>query len=79
LLMRALQDEGVAIPRETAVMGADDLLLGKLLRPRLSTVQIDLVTGQRLAGLVDRVVRDPGAEPERHDLMRARAVHRESS
>ncbi|WP_327327441.1 LacI family transcriptional regulator [Streptomyces sp. NBC_01210] len=79
LLMRALQDAGIDVPRETAVVGADDLLLGKLLRPRLSTVRIDLVTGQRLAELVDRVVRDPGAEPEPHDLMGARAVHRESS
>ncbi|MFF0061260.1 LacI family DNA-binding transcriptional regulator [Streptomyces sp. NPDC005279] len=79
LLMRALQDAGIEVPRETAVVGADDLLLGRLLRPRLSTVQIDLVTGQRLAELVDRVVRDPGAEPERHDLMVTRAVHRESS
>lgn len=79
LLMRALQDEGIGIPREVAVMGADDLLLGRLLRPRLSTVQIDLVAGQRLAELVDRVVRDPGEEPERHDLMGARPLHRESS
>ncbi|MFC8075014.1 LacI family DNA-binding transcriptional regulator [Streptomyces sp. NPDC057307] len=79
LLMRALQDEGVDIPGGTAVMGADDLLLGRLLRPRLSTVRIDLVTGQRLAALVDRVVRDPGGEPERHDLMGARAVRREST
>jgi len=37
------------------------------------------VTGERLAELVDRVVRDPDGEPERHDLMGARAVHRESS
>lgn len=61
------------------MIGADDLLLGRLLRPRLSTVQIDMVTGQRLAELVDRVVRDPGVEPERHDLMGARALLRESS
>ncbi|MET7617700.1 LacI family DNA-binding transcriptional regulator [Streptomyces sp. NPDC005408] len=79
LLMRALQDARIDVPAETAVIGADDLLLGRLLRPRLSTVQIDMVTGQRLAELVDRVVRDPGAEPERHDLMGARAVLRESS
>lgn len=79
LLMRALQDEGIGIPGETAVIGADDLLLGRLLRPRLSTVRVDLVTGQRLAELIDRVVRDPGGEPERHDLMGALAVHRESS
>ncbi|MEV0040940.1 MULTISPECIES: LacI family DNA-binding transcriptional regulator [unclassified Streptomyces] len=79
LLMRALQDEGIGVPEETAVIGADDLLLGRLLRPRLSTVRIDMVTGQRLAELVHRVVRDPDGEPERHDLMGARAVHREST
>ncbi|MFD7116532.1 LacI family DNA-binding transcriptional regulator [Streptomyces sp. NPDC059883] len=79
LLMRALQDEGIGIPAETAVIGCDDLLLGRLLRPRLSTVRIDVVTGQWLAELVDRAVRDPGGEPERHDLMDSRVVHRESS
>jgi DNA-binding LacI/PurR family transcriptional regulator len=79
LLMRALQDAGIQVPGETAVVGADNLLLGRLLRPRLSTVRIDMATGQRLAELVDRVVRDPGAERERHGLMGARALHRESS
>ncbi|MEU7282153.1 LacI family DNA-binding transcriptional regulator [Streptomyces sp. NPDC045431] len=79
LLMRALQDAGVAIPGDTALVGADDLLLGKLLRPRLSTVRIAMETGQRLAGLVDRIVRDPDAAPERHDLMAARLIPREST
>ncbi|WP_338674246.1 LacI family DNA-binding transcriptional regulator [Streptomyces sp. SCSIO 30461] len=79
LLMRALQDAGIGIPDETAVIGADDLLLGRLLRPRLSTVRIDMVTGQHLAELVDRVVRDPGGAPERHDLLGARAISREST
>ncbi|MFJ9210175.1 LacI family DNA-binding transcriptional regulator [Streptomyces sp. NPDC102264] len=79
LLMRALQDEGISIPAETAVIGSDDLLLGRLLRPRLSTVRIDMVTGQWLADLVDRAVRDPGADPKRYDLLDSRVVHRESS
>ncbi|MGW6460107.1 LacI family DNA-binding transcriptional regulator [Streptomyces sp. NPDC055078] len=81
LLMRALQDAGIGIPRDTAVIGADDSLLGRLLRPRLSTVHIDMVTGRRLAELVDRAVRDPDAEPEPEpdDLMGARVVGRESS
>ncbi|GAA1367359.1 LacI family DNA-binding transcriptional regulator [Streptomyces beijiangensis] len=79
LLMRALQDRGIDIPGECAVMGADDLLLGRLLRPRLSTVQLDMATGQQLAELVERVVRDPGGEPERHDMMAARAIPREST
>ncbi len=65
LLMRALQDAGIRIPEETAVVGADDLMLGRLLRPRLSTVQLELPSGQELADLVDRAVRDPGRRRRR--------------
>lgn len=79
LLMRALQDAGVHVPGDTALIGADDLMLGRLLRPRLSTVTTELATAQPLADLVDRLVRHPGGDPERHDLLRARAVMRESS
>ncbi|MFF2850917.1 LacI family DNA-binding transcriptional regulator [Streptomyces sp. NPDC058001] len=79
LLMRALQDEGVRVPDETAVVGADDLMLGRLLRPRLSTVRIELPSGQELAELVDRVVRDPGTAPLVRELLGANVVRRESS
>ncbi|MFH8291931.1 LacI family DNA-binding transcriptional regulator [Streptomyces sp. NPDC018059] len=79
LVMRALQDEGIAIPEEAAVIGSDDLMLGRLLRPRLSTVRIELPSGRGLAELVDRVVRDPGAGSEVHDVLAADVVHRESS
>ncbi|MEV0182343.1 LacI family DNA-binding transcriptional regulator [Streptomyces sp. NPDC050625] len=79
LLMRALQDEGVRIPEDTAVIGADDLMLGRLLRPRLSTVHIELPSGRDLAELVDRAVRDPGAAPETHKVLGASMVHRDSS
>ncbi|MEV7416555.1 LacI family DNA-binding transcriptional regulator [Streptomyces sp. NPDC089919] len=78
LLMRALQDAGQRIPEDVAVIGADDLLIGRLLRPRLSTVQIELPTGDTLAALVDRVVREPVEAQERHDLMAARVLARES-
>ncbi|AVH55053.1 MULTISPECIES: LacI family DNA-binding transcriptional regulator [Streptomyces] len=79
LLMRALQDEGIGIPDETAVIGADDLMLGRLLRPRLSTVHIELPSGRDLAELVDRAVREPGAVPETQAVLGARVVHRASS
>ncbi|MFG2748414.1 LacI family DNA-binding transcriptional regulator [Streptomyces xanthophaeus] len=79
LLMRALQDEGLRIPEDVAVIGADDLLIGRLLRPRLSTVQIEMPTGDHMASLVDRAVREPSEVTERHDLMAARAVPREST
>ncbi|MFC9811284.1 LacI family DNA-binding transcriptional regulator [Streptomyces virginiae] len=79
LLMRALQDEGLRVPGEVAVIGADDLLVGRLLRPRLSTVRIEMPTGDHLASLVDHAVREPSEATERHDLMAAEAVHREST
>jgi DNA-binding LacI/PurR family transcriptional regulator len=79
LLMRALQDEGVDVPGEVALIGADDLILGRLLRPRLSTVRLDVMTGDRLACLVDRVVRDPRADVGSQAMLTAYAVHRESS
>lgn len=79
LLTRALQDESVRVPADTAVIGADDLMLGRLLRPRLSTVHIELPSGRDLAELVDRAVRNPGASPETHKVLGATVVHRESS
>ena len=79
LLMRALQDAGVDVPRETALIGADDLMTGRLLRPRLSTVRLEPATAQPLADLVDRLVRCPGGAAEHHELLRATVVHRESS
>lgn len=79
LLMRALQDEGIRIPEETAVVGADDLMLGRLLRPRLSTVHLELPSGQELADLVDRAVRDPSASPEAHKVLGARTIRRDST
>ncbi|MFD9419875.1 LacI family DNA-binding transcriptional regulator [Streptomyces goshikiensis] len=79
LLMRALQDEGLRVPEDVAVMGADDLLIGRLLRPRLSTVQIEMPTGDHLASLVDQAVREPSEITQRHDLMAAVALHRDST
>ncbi|MGW0947055.1 LacI family DNA-binding transcriptional regulator [Streptomyces sp. NPDC002623] len=79
LLMRALQDVGLRVPEDVAVIGADDLMLGRLLRPRLSTVRIELPSGRDLASLVDRAVRNPAAAPESHGLIEATVVHRDSS
>ncbi|MDX2390676.1 MULTISPECIES: LacI family DNA-binding transcriptional regulator [unclassified Streptomyces] len=79
LLMRALQDAGLRIPEDVAVMGADDLLIGRLLRPRLSTVRLEMPTGDHLASLVDRAVREPSEITERNDLMAVLVVPREST
>ncbi|WP_419992868.1 LacI family DNA-binding transcriptional regulator [Streptomyces boninensis] len=63
LLQRALQDAGLRVPDDVAVIGADDLLLGRLLRPRLSTVRIELPGGAPLSEAIDRLVQGPGEVP----------------
>ncbi|KPV51927.1 hypothetical protein SE17_18465 [Kouleothrix aurantiaca] len=45
LLMRALLDAGLAIPQDIAIVGADNLPLGSLLRPRLTSVHKGDVAG----------------------------------
>lgn len=58
LLISALQDAGVRVPEDVAVVGADDLPLARLMRPRLTTVHLDTsVTPTELAAIIDEIVR----------------------
>ncbi|MFF8780397.1 LacI family DNA-binding transcriptional regulator [Streptomyces sp. NPDC015140] len=79
LALRALQDAGVRVPEDVAVVGADDLLIGRLLRPRLTTVRLDYMPAREIAQLLDRLIGAPGTPPETHDMLRAGVVVRESA
>ncbi|GAA1895453.1 LacI family DNA-binding transcriptional regulator [Streptomyces durmitorensis] len=79
LLMRALQDAGVDVPGDVAVVGADDLLLGRLLRPTLTSVRIELPPPAEVAALVDRLIREPETPPAVHRRSTAHIEVRESS
>ncbi|WP_370410351.1 LacI family DNA-binding transcriptional regulator [Streptomyces fradiae] len=63
LLSAALADRGTAVPEEIAVVGADDLLLARVVRPRLTSVRYHLPGAGELADAVDRLVRDGAAAP----------------
>ncbi|MDL4813025.1 LacI family DNA-binding transcriptional regulator [Actinomadura opuntiae] len=81
LLMRALQDAGLDVPRDVAVVGADDLPVARFLRPRLSTVRVrgDVTPAglaERLARMVAERDRDPAVTVS---LTRVEMVPRESS
>lgn len=78
LLMSAFQDAGLRIPEQAALVGADDLMLARLLRPRLTTVHQMLPSGQHLADLIDRLVQHPDSPSEIHDLATSAIVVRES-
>ena len=80
LVAAALQDAGIRIPQDIALVGSDDLMLCRLLRPRLTSVRTGLPDGRRVAELIDRFVRcAPGAPPETVPFGEAWIVARESS
>ncbi|MFJ5800280.1 LacI family DNA-binding transcriptional regulator [Streptomyces decoyicus] len=82
LLMRALQDAGHTIgadgPDRLAVIGADDLLLARLLRPRLTSVRAEITPPEQIAGLVAALIRDPATAPVTHRLGTFRVEARDS-
>ncbi|MFG3259588.1 substrate-binding domain-containing protein [Streptomyces sp. NPDC048172] len=79
LLMRALQDAGVRVPEDVAVIGADDLMLARLTRPRLSSVRLDRASGAEFAAYVDELVRSPASRPRRRRAMTVTVTAREST
>ncbi|WP_395570478.1 LacI family DNA-binding transcriptional regulator [Streptomyces sp. BK79] len=79
LTVRALQDSGRRVPADVAVVGADDLLIGRLLRPRLTTVRLDYLPPREIAGLLDRLIGAPGTPPQTHEMLRTALVPRESA
>ncbi|QMU68209.1 LacI family DNA-binding transcriptional regulator [Streptacidiphilus sp. P02-A3a] len=78
LLLSAFQDAGLEVPGEVALVGADDVLLARLTRPRLTTVRLELPDGARLAELIDRLIRNPEAPTESHSVGASQIVVRDS-
>src|SRR5262249_53511284 len=81
LLMRALQDAGLRVPGDIALVGADDLPLCTLLRPRLSSVYLDIqASAQAIANrLHASVIAEGPIDPTPITLDEPRIVVRESS
>lgn len=77
LLVRALQDEGISVPDDVAVVGCDDLVLAALERPALTTVRLDLPEPGRIADMLHELV-DTGTAPEMPGV-EPMLVHRQSS
>ena len=78
LLLSAFQDAGLKVPEQVALVGADDVLLARLTRPRLTTVRLELPDGARLAELIDRLIRSPEAPTESHAVGASHIVVRDS-
>lgn len=79
LVAASIQDAGLRIPQDVALVGCDDLMLCRLLRPRLTSVRTELPDGRRLAELIDRFVRVADVPPETIPFGEASIVERDSS
>lgn len=63
LLSAALADIGVGVPDRIAVVGADDLLLAQVVRPRLTSVRFVMPSVSQVATAIDELVREGGTAP----------------
>ncbi|MFI6577012.1 LacI family DNA-binding transcriptional regulator [Nocardiopsis sp. NPDC050513] len=58
LLLGALSDAGVRVPEQVALVGADDVMLCQMLRPRLTSVRVESEDPQATARRIVDAVRD---------------------
>jgi DNA-binding LacI/PurR family transcriptional regulator len=75
--MKALQEYGVAIPRQIAICGFDDIAMSAYCSPSLSTVKQDTQTGGKL--LVNKLLARIDGETSTSELLPVRLLTRQSS
>lgn len=75
--MRALASSGLAIPRDVAVVGFDDIAMAAHVHPSLTTVRQDFARGANL--LVDLVLRRAAGEETASVVLPGELVVREST
>jgi DNA-binding LacI/PurR family transcriptional regulator len=80
LLLIALQEAGLRVPDDIAVIGCDDLPVSRFFRPRLTTVRfpIEEITRQ-IATIVDAMVQGKSVDFERSHDAEAHLVLRDSA
>ena len=75
--MRAIAGAGLAVPRDVAIVGFDDIAIAAHMHPSLTTVRQDVARGART--LVDLLLRRIAGEETRSVVLRPELKVRESS
>jgi DNA-binding LacI/PurR family transcriptional regulator len=80
LLLSALQDIGLRVPDDIALVGCDDLRMGQFLRPRLTTIRFPIVPWARqMASLVDAIAHDRTSQRDESGKQEPNIVVRDSA
>ena len=80
--LKALQESGISVPADCAVIGMDGIPLGELVTPELTTLSLDLrAVGRAAVGLLDGLLTGaiPDRSPEAHLTLRHQLVLRQSA
>lgn len=77
--LSALQDAGVRVPEELAVVGFDDIPIAQYVTPPLTTVRVAISgLGSRAAERLFEAIRAPGNSERRHEILPTDLVIRRS-
>ena len=80
LLQRAVLDAGLGVPGDLALVGADDLPLCNLLRPRLTSVHVEALSlAHTVAETLHAMVQGNRTDVRSLRLTQSRIVERESA
>jgi DNA-binding LacI/PurR family transcriptional regulator len=63
LLLRVLEDAGVDVPDDVAVVGCDDLVTAALQRPALTTIRLDAPSAAQVAAALHDLIETGTAAP----------------
>jgi LacI family transcriptional regulator len=76
--MGVLNDNGIDVPREISLIGFDDVLISRYVRPRLTTVRYPIVTMATQAAELALALADQRPAPEITHLFSPTLVRRHS-
>ncbi|MDR0425928.1 MAG: substrate-binding domain-containing protein, partial [Clostridiales bacterium] len=78
-VLRCLRDNGIRCPEDAAVVGCDDIALGRVFVPAISTITVDSVAyGEAIAETMIARIENPEANPYKKVVLEAQPCFRES-
>jgi LacI family transcriptional regulator len=78
--LEALRERGIRVPDDVAVMGSDNILLGELAYPPLTTVAIPKrELAVEMTRLLLRCIKEATPSPQIHTLLRPQLIVRQST